>query len=412
LNIDIVFTIQMKRHYRILVLFIYLLFFSSLSFSQKVDSILTHKADSLFRRFARNINNRALVVGLYYKGVDTLLAYGRINLFGRIPNGEDLFEIGSVSKTFTGFLFAKQIVDGEIDMNHPVSKYLDIKKKVKYDSTSLLSLATHTSGLINNTLTLFPITLLSYYVVVKAFSQLILIPLSAPAAFVWIFVVIPPPIPFFSTYGRSFVNFDLNLFKPKPKRIGKFKYSNFGMGLLGRVLAENKKLSYEELLQNDLCSILNLENTTTAPSKIQKKLYATPHYILGIRTTRTKLRKGGIEGAGGIKTTGKDMLKYLRVQLDSSYIPNILPIIGLQQQTFYVSKDPKHKGLEMGLGWIKSNAPEEGKSKIIWHNGQVMGSSAFIGFIPDKQIGIFILANNRRGRKLTKLGFEILNYFN
>lgn len=402
----------MKRHYRILVLFIYLLFFSSLSFSQKVDSILTHKADSLFGRFARNINNRALVVGLYYKGVDTLLAYGRINMFGRIPNGEDLFEIGSVSKTFTGFLFAKTILDGEIDMNNSLSDYLEIKKKVKYDSTSLLSLATHTSGLINNTLTLFPIPLLSYFVVVKAFSQLILIPLNAPAAFIYILAIIPPHIPFFSTYGRSFVNFDLNIFKPNPKLVGKWKYSNLGMGLLGRVLAENKKLSYEELLQNDLCSILNLENTTTAPSKIQKKLYATPHYILGTRTTRTKLRKGGIEGAGGIKTTGHDMLKYLRVQLDSSYIPDVLPIIRLQQQTFHVAKHSKRKGLEMGLSWIKYNAPEEGKSTIIWHNGQVTGSSAFIGFIPDKQIGIFILANNRRARKITKLGFEILNYFN
>lgn len=106
------------------------------------------------------------------------------------------------------------------------------------------------------------------------------------------------------------------------------------------------------------------------------------------------------------------MLKYLRVQLDSSYIPAVLPIIRLQQQTFHVAKHSKRKGLEMGLSWIKYNAPEEGKSTIIWHNGQVTGSSAFIGFIPDKQIGIFILANNGRARKLTKIGFEILNYFN
>ena len=108
--------------------------------------------------------------------------------------------------------------------------------------------------------------------------------------------------------------------------------------------------------------------------------------------------------------TGNDMLKYLRLQLEG-VSSNDSVIFKTQQKSYFVSENPKQIGLEMGIGWIKYNPPDDSGNTIIWHNGQVAGSSAFIGFIPDKKIGIFILSNNGKAKKITKLGFKLLREY-
>ena len=380
---------------------------------QSFDSLWVCKIESDSRRFVRKINNRALVVGIFENGQDSLLTFGRINLFGRKPDGEDVFQIGSVSKTFTGYLFVKAIVDDSIDPHNSVSEFLHIKGKEKYRNTTLLSLSTHTSGLPNNTITLLTPTLISYVGIIVAFNQIILIPLEAPQWVIdvpWKIAFIPPPIPFFSLYGKKSVNLDLNLYSPNQKKQGEWHYSNLGMGLLGQILAERKGLTYEELLKSDLTEKFGLNNTSITLTKKQKRNFATPHNILGIRTLRTKFKRGGIEGAGGIRSTGNDMLKYLRLQLEG-VSSNDSVIFKTQQKSYFVSENPKQIGLEMGIGWIKYNPPDDSGNTIIWHNGQVAGSSAFIGFIPDKKIGIFILSNNGKAKKITKLGFKLLREY-
>ena len=378
--------------------------------AQYIDSLWIGDIRTTSQKFARKINNRALVVGIYEAGKDTLLTFGRINLFGRRPDGEDVFQIGSVSKTFTGYLFSKAIVDGQIDSLAPVSDFLTIKGKEKYRDTSLLSLATHTSGIPNYTITFLAPTLLSYVGSIIAINRLVLAPLDAPAWLIdvpWKIAFVPPPIPFFSLYGRKSLNFDLNLYGPNEKKQGRMRYSNLGMGLLGRILAEQRNMTYEGLLRSEITSRFGLGNTTITLSKSQRKNFATPHNILGIRTFRTKFKRDGIEGAGGIRSTGNDMLKYLRLQVEGTSSEDSLVYRTLQESHF-VSRDPKRKGLEMGLGWIRYNPPEDPDNTIIWHNGQVAGSCAFIGFIPDKKIGVFILSNNGRAKKITELGFQFL----
>ena len=107
-----------------------------------VDSDWKSQAEADFKNFTKKIHNRALVVGMYENGQDTLMSFGRINLFGRKPDGEDVFQIGSVTKTFTGYLFAKAIVDDEGDPNAPVSKFLEIKQKEKYQDNSVAGVVT------------------------------------------------------------------------------------------------------------------------------------------------------------------------------------------------------------------------------------------------------------------------------
>ena len=68
----------------------------------------------------------------------------------RSPDGDTLFEIGSVTKTFTALLLAEMAEQHEVALNDPVVKYLPTEFRIPErngKTISLLDLATHTSGL-------------------------------------------------------------------------------------------------------------------------------------------------------------------------------------------------------------------------------------------------------------------------
>jgi hypothetical protein len=62
-------------------------------------------------------------------------------------DGDTGFEIGSVTKVFTALLLADLVRKGEVALADPVAKYLPAVKIRNGSSITLLSLATHTSGL-------------------------------------------------------------------------------------------------------------------------------------------------------------------------------------------------------------------------------------------------------------------------
>jgi CubicO group peptidase (beta-lactamase class C family) len=154
------------------------------------------------------------------------------------------------------------------------------------------------------------------------------------------------------------------------------------------------------MLQQEICEPLGLTSTSTEPKNLPKGKYATPHNMFGIRTIRTQFPKNGMEGAGDIKMSPADLMKFLELQLLQN--GELGEAVKLQQKTYFVDESGNNPGLAMGLGWIKLQRPN--KPEILWVRGQVKGTSAFIGFIPEKQIGIFLMANNNHPKKLSRDG--------
>ena len=82
------------------------------------------------------------------------MAHGRINGLGRKADKDDVFQIGSVSKTITGLMFARALEEGWFELDDSIAPFLDIKEKhrSKFDTVTFKQVVTHTSGLPNNTL--------------------------------------------------------------------------------------------------------------------------------------------------------------------------------------------------------------------------------------------------------------------
>jgi CubicO group peptidase (beta-lactamase class C family) len=85
------------------------------------------------------------------KGHRRIISYGHLNQGDNRPlDGNTVFEIGSVTKVFTSLLLAQMVVDGQVKLDDPVSRYLPSSVHVPQGNgrqIELIDLATHTSGL-------------------------------------------------------------------------------------------------------------------------------------------------------------------------------------------------------------------------------------------------------------------------
>src|SRR6476661_10935930 len=89
-----------------------------------------------------------VVVGVLDGDKEQVFGFGECN--GRAPDRDSVYEIGSVTKVFTGILLADRVKAGVVKLDDPVQKHLPdgwtMPRRDDRDIT-LLHLATHTSGL-------------------------------------------------------------------------------------------------------------------------------------------------------------------------------------------------------------------------------------------------------------------------
>ena len=82
-----------------------------------------------------------LTVGILADGKQTIQTFGAS---GEVPNENYVYEIGSITKTFTTSLLAKYIYEGKMSLNDSIAKYVDGLDSSYYPT--LKRLATHTAG--------------------------------------------------------------------------------------------------------------------------------------------------------------------------------------------------------------------------------------------------------------------------
>jgi serine-type D-Ala-D-Ala carboxypeptidase/endopeptidase len=192
-----------------------------------------------------------IVVGLLDKHGSRVVGYGKLDDENdRVVNGDTLFEIGSDTKTFTALLLQDMVRRGEMRLDDPVAKYLPASVTMPTRNgkdITLRHLATHTSGLPGLPDNLDPKRAdnpYADYTVEKLYA-------------------------FLSRYQLS----------RDPGATS--EYSNFGMGLLGHVIALKAGASYESLVVERICRPLQMDSTSISLTPELKSRFATPHNQFG-----------------------------------------------------------------------------------------------------------------------------------
>jgi CubicO group peptidase (beta-lactamase class C family) len=216
-----------------------------------------------------------VVIGIIDHGQRRIFSHGA-------AHSDSIFEIGSITKTFTGMTLAQMVEQNSVTLDEPVRLLLPpgiIPESGPGGAITLLDLATHHSGL--------PRLPDNLGTSVDAFASYDLVKLRD----------------FFSK--RSLIK------KPQPT----FNYSNFGVGLLGYALARRAGCSYGQLVKAEVTGPLQLKDTVVTLSPEQKGRLTQGYNPALDPTDAGAWDHPFFEGAGSLKSTATDLLDYLKANL-------------------------------------------------------------------------------------------------
>ncbi|GHF33693.1 penicillin-binding protein [Kitasatospora xanthocidica] len=319
----------------------------------------------------------AVTVAVLHQGREQVRCSGHLGHERSAPCTPDtVFELGSVSKTFTALLLAGMAAGGELALADPVQSHLPPDwRPATARSTEpirLLHLATHTSGLPR-----LPPGLLASAVPNWAGNP-------------------------YAAFGDDRLRTALARTTVRFRPGTRYRYSNYGVGLLGRALAETGGLPYGQLLAERVCRPLELTATGCSPD--------APDRAIGYRRGRAlpPWSIPGLPGAGAVRSSGADLLRFLRAHLDG-------PRPGCGGSALKEALDEvqrarlrrPHSSDELCLVW---NRRHSGGRDLYFHTGGTRGFTAFVGFSPESATAVAALANTgpTLDGRFVQAGYELL----
>ncbi|MCU7251470.1 class C beta-lactamase [Pseudomonas koreensis] len=307
---------------------------------------------------------------------------------GQKVSENTLFEIGSVSKTFTATLGGYAQASGKLDFSATASSVLPTLRGSAFDKISVLQLGTYSAG------------------------------------------GLPLQFPDNADSSDKMLGY-FQHWKPVYPAGSHRQYSNPSIGLFGFLAAKSLGQPFDQAMTETLLPKLGLQHTFLKVPTTHADLYAQ-----GYDKTDKPVRvgPGALDGeAYGVKTSAADLLKYLDANLNSAKLEAPLQkAIALTHTGYYTVGE-----MTQGLGWERYTYPIslerllDGNStpmameahKVQWLNppqpepqnvlfnktGSTSGFGAYAAFVPSKKIGIVILANrNYPNAERVKIAHRIL----
>lgn len=303
------------------------------------------------------------VVGVVQRDQTEIFFYGETERgSGKLPAADTVYEIGSITKVFTGALLADLVQRQMVRLEDPIQQHVpeSVTVPVKEDEPiTLRQLATHTSGLPRLPDNLDPSD---------------------------------PRNPYADcSEERMFTFLKSHQLRRKP---GEFEYSNYGMGLLGTLLARRAGCTYEELLVERICEPLGMHDTRITLNDSLRSRLAAPYNANLDLANNWDLN--AVAGAGGIRSTCADMLRFIRANLADDETPVTTALARSRDKQQDIPN-----GLAICLGW---HIARDGSTR--WHNGMTGGYHSWLAVNSGLGIGVVVLANTAT-QEITKFGERV-----
>jgi CubicO group peptidase (beta-lactamase class C family) len=313
------------------------------------------------------------VVVAYVDGGDTAIrGFGLASKeTGKPPDADTVFEIGSITKTFTAALLAEEVLGGKVKLTDPAQKFLPegvTLAQVGERPIELGDIATQRSGLPRMPTNFTPANIADPYV----------------------------------DFDQKKLWEAVSTVKPARAPDVAYEYSNFGFGLLGEILGRETKTSYRDLVKARIFVPLKMTSTDTVLTDALERRSAQGYGPGGMPVHHWAL--DAFAGAGAINSTGTDMLAYLRANMAASADASASALSRALAMAHELRADMGPDGkMRIALAWMTT--PTGGGR---WHNGGTGGFMSFIGFTDDGKRGVVILSN-QGNRPVDQIGFHLLN---
>lgn len=275
---------------------------------------------------------------------------GRLALAEGTPPERMMFEIGSITKVFTGLLLAQASLDGKVGLDDPIARHLpaDLVLDPQLAAITLRQLSAHTSGLPRLPSNLEPAN----------------------------------PADPYADYTVERLYAFLREHRPEQPAPQPSAYSNLGVGLLGHVLERASGASFAELVHRHITGPLGMQDTVVTLDAEQQRRLATPHSG-AVPVVPWSL--GALDAAGALRSTAADMAKFVQALLDEQ--SPIAPAWRLVREPVA----PFGARGRIGLGVM---IVEREGQPVYYHGGGTGGFRSTFEVEPAKRRGAVVLLNN------------------
>jgi D-alanyl-D-alanine-carboxypeptidase/D-alanyl-D-alanine-endopeptidase len=290
-----------------------------------------------------------VTIGVIEHGKRLIWSYG-------LGKDDSVYEIGSISKTFTATILAKMVEQKQVRLDEPVRELLPPETVAKPDGAeiTLLDLSDQHSGLPrmpNNFAPKDPANPYADYDAARLYAfmakQGVALPAHAP-----------------------------------------FGYSNLGVGLLGQALSNRAGVAYPVLLEREVTGPLGMKSTGVALTESMKA-----RFIQGYDSEYKPAHAWdlvALAGAGAIRSDAADMLAYLEAQLHPEKLAD--KQLAAAIEATHVVRADVGGGMHIGLNWFRYD-----ETGSYWHNGGTGGFSSYALFNPEKDFAVVVLWNRTPG---------------
>ncbi|MET9506567.1 serine hydrolase domain-containing protein [Streptomyces sp. NPDC006622] len=272
-----------------------------------------------------------------------------------VPRAELRYELGSATKTFTALMLARLIRRGLLTGGEPALTCLRPDRAPGTAPVTLAHLITHTSGL--------PALPADFFV------------RTLPA---W------RTNPYARYPGPRVVDTFLR-HRPRHRPGTRWRYSNFGVAVLGHAVGAVTRTPWEELLAEHVLDPLALASTGAWPRAGGD---AVGHAGDG-RAPVPPFDAGGFRSAGAVRATPHDLLTFLEAHLDPLRAPIADALLSVRTPVLRRGLDHRHVHT---VGWFRH--PTE-RGPMYFHSGATLGQQAFLGFRPDTGTALVALCTRR-----------------
>ncbi|MFK0095161.1 class C beta-lactamase [Pseudomonas sp. NPDC090592] len=356
----------------------------------QADDQLQAKVDRIIRPLMQEQGISGMAVAIYARDHAHYFSYGVASKTDNVPVSRDtLFEIGSLSKTYTATLAALASAEGKLDLAAKAKRYHPALAGTPLGDASVLDLGAYSADCL---------------------------PLQFPDE-----VQSPQQVVDFFRHWQPRA-------KPGTQRC----YSNPSLGLFGDLAARAQHQPFSTLMSDGLLAEMGLKTTYLHVPTSAQGLYAQ-----GYDAADKPVRVGPgpyADEAYGIKTSASDLLRYVRLNMQPDDLrPALVKATEITRQGYF-----QVGAMTQGLGWERYPYPVtlatlvDGNSPRLirepqaitrlqpalpaqaaaWYNktGSTNGFGAYAAFVPSEQLAVVLLANrNYPNEARVRAAFEILS---
>jgi serine-type D-Ala-D-Ala carboxypeptidase/endopeptidase len=277
-----------------------------------------------------------------------VVAFGKLDN-GAAPDGDTVYEIGSVTKTFTATLLAQAVLSGRVTLDTPVARLLP---DFRIPSRGSKEITLGELGMQYSGLPRLPFNLLPKDV-------------DNPNA----------------DYDAAKLKAFLAGYQLPRDPGASYEYSNLGFGLLGYALAQLEHTTYDAVIDKEILRLLGMTMSGTVFTDDMRAHLAPGHDDTGKAARNWDF--DALAGAGAIRSTANDMLRYLKANMGSDQSP-----LAAAMKLARRPRSDIANNMRIGLAWVTTD------KGIVSHNGMTGGYSSFLAFTADGQRGVVILTNS------------------